>query len=724
MDAAKLFCEHFSSLPDKSGGWHDLVRLAYDEDNDVRLNAVVALVSAFIQVPDKAQAGHDLHRLIQDENGYIVFREMVSREVYTQDLIEIFCLIPNTDEAWQDLHKLTKDDSVQVRFIAAYILSDFFSLAPNKVEAWQDLRRLLIQHNNFGMMEFRVIEITARAIVKNFLYLPDKAQTWQDFVTMAENYGAKRHMRSIAVASLGSVFAHVPDKNQAWQDLIRIASFVGSNGVQIMAAQALGSVFAYVSDKEQAWKDLVKLTENQYRFTRPYAAKTLGRVFIHVQDKNEAWSILHKLAHDSDNIVKSMAIYAIGSAFSSIPDKSGAWGDLIKLTHDVDQFVRMNAYHSLGRACIFKATMAKDNDTLKSELEAAIDYFDKSSPESEYSPAKFCYPFYLSYYAITFKDAKESEVQGYLAKVRRAVGNSRNKDDLLQIVENLARALREAQSQRDRLLQEKISDLNTYRQYCEKAAEYMDAAEVDAPGAVKLMRKCNPLLDERIQAIIAEIQKKAILISPEIERAARCLLLDDPIKAHQCCIRMASALRDSISRLPKEKSELICGILKDIEKGGDFSILLEKLELAMAYTLPAIEAERKEILDRLRNIQFSISNLNISSGSARKDLYELKTSVRSFQDKMAAQELNMEDLGKILKERDYAMIERLENMRNDWLKSVEKMAQDLPSCDDKEEFLMQIRSLKQSQRRDILGITGDISSIAGLFIGLIGLAAL
>ena len=252
----------------------------------------------------------------------------------------------------------------------------------------------------------------------------------------------------------------------------------------------------------------------------------------------------------------------------------------------------------------------------------------------------------------------------------------------------------------------------------------MATAEDKAPGAVKLMRTCNPLLEDRIQATIAEIQEKARLISPEIERAARCLSLDDPIKAHQCCIRMASALRGSIFRLPKEKSELICGILKDIEKGGDLSVLLGKLELAMAYALPAIETERKEILDRLRNIQFSISNLNISSGSARKDLYELKTSVRNVQDKIAAQKLNMEDLGKILKERDQAMIERLENMRDDWLESVEKMAQDLPSCDDKEELLMEIRGLKQSQRRDILGITGDISSIAGLFIGLIGLAAL
>jgi len=718
MDAAKLFYEHFSGLPDKSDAWQDLVSLAYDEDNDVRFNAVVALVSAFVQVPDKAQAGHDLHSLIQDKNGYIVFRELVSREVYTQDLIEIFCLIPNKDEAWQDLHKLTKDDSGQVRFIAAHILSDFFSLAPNKVEAWKDLRRMLIQHN-----DFRDIAITARAIVKNFSYLPDKAQAWQDLVRLAQDQD-DHFMQSGAVEALCAVSVQVPDMDQVWQDLVRLAHCGGAGSlqgsIQGAAASALGSAFAYVSDKELAWQDLVKLTGNQYRFTRPYATKALGRAFIHVPHKNEAWTILHKLAYDSDYIVKSMAAYAIGSAFSSIPDKSGAWGDLIKLTQDESQFVRMDAYHSLGRVCIFKATTAKDNGTLKSTLEDAINYFDKSSHESDNSPARFCYPFYRSYYAIAFQDAKEHEVHRYLAEAKKAVGGSKSKGELLMAVENLADALREAQSEKDRSLQEVVRNLNSYRWYCEKAAENMAAAEDKAPGVVKLMRRCNPLLEERIQATIAEIQEKARLISPEIERAARCLSLDDPIKAHQCCIRMALAMRDSLSHLPKEKIELICGILSDIEKGGDLSALLEKLELAMAYVLPAIEAEREEILDRLRNIQFSISGLNISSGSARKDLRDLKTSVRSVQDKMAAQELNIEDLSKILKERDHAMIERLENMRDDWLESVEKMAQDLPICEYKEELLTEIRSLKQLRRRDILGITGDISSIAGLFIGLIG----
>lgn len=615
MDAAKLFYKHFSGLPDKSDAWQDLVSLAYDEDNDVRFIALVAIVSAFVQVPDKAQAGHDLHSLIQDENGYIVFREMVSREVYAQDLIEIFCLIPNKDEAWQDLHKLTKDDSGQVRFIAAYILSDFFSLAPNKVEAWQDLRRLLIQHNDFGMMEFRVIEITARAIVKNFSYLPDKAQTWQDFVTIAENCGAGRHVRSIAVASLGSVFGHVPDKNQAWQDLVRIASFVGANGVQIMAAQALGSAFAYVSDKELAWKDLVKLTGNEYIFVRSYAAKALGTAFIHVRDKSEAWSILHKLAYDTDDNMRSSIAYTIGSVFSYISDRDEAWEDLVNLSRDKNNVVRMNAYHSLGRVSIFKATTAKDNDTLKRKLEDAINYFDKSSHESDNSPSRFCFPFYRSYYAIAFQDAKEDEVQRYLAEAREAVGGSKSKEELLLAVENLAKALQEAQSQRDRPLEDNASDLNYYRWYCEKAAEYMATAEDDAPGAVKLMRKGNPLLDERVQANNVEIQRKARQIcqitsgsvaefaapGAEIDRVAAGLSGDLVIKKRSRS-RIVKELKKFCMLLSEKENNRVCKDVEEIELEPDSDKQENLICRAMGNLYDCLERILKTSIDPLVDV--------------------------------------------------------------------------------------------------------------------------
>lgn len=696
MDAAKLFNGYFPSLPDKSEAWQDLVSLSYDEDNNVRSSAAEALVSAFVYVPDKTQAGRDIHRFIQDEDRYIVFRE-----AYARGLSKIFHLFPDKEQAWQDLHKLTKDDSIEVRLMAVNTIGEFFSIAPNKDEVWQDLRRLLIQHE-----DFRELGITTRAIVKIFSCLPDKAQAWQDFVTLAEG-GGGRLVRSNAARTLVSVFVHVPDKNQAWQDFVRIASVGGAGGNQSIFAQALGLTIAYVPDKERAWQDLVKLTGDEYIFVRSYAAEALGTAFIHVLDKNQAGEVLHDLAHDKDDKVRSSIAYAIGSVFSCIPDKDEAWQDLVNLAQDSNRGVQTNAYHSLGRASIYKATLAKDNCTLKRELEYAVNYFENS-------PTRFCYLFYRSYYAITFQEA--NEVQRYLEEARRVVGSSKSKDELLLAVENLARALREAQSQRDRPLQENVSDLNSYRWYCEKAAEHMAAVEDKAPGAVEFMRKCNPLLDDNIQATIAVIQEKAILISPEVAREAGCLSQDDPIKVHQSCIRTASALRDPKIHLPKEKKKWVCGVLSDIEKEGELSFLLGKIKSAMTYVLHALEAQRKEIFDLLKNIESRMVNLSICSGSTGRDLNELKTMVQSFQDKIATQELNREDLNKILKDHDCAILEKT---RNEWLGRAEEMAKDLLSLDDKVESLKEILRLKQSRTRDILGIMGDFSSIIGLLLNLL-----
>lgn len=177
----------------------------------------------------------------------------------------------------------------------------------------------------------------------------------------------------------------------------------------------------------------------------------------------------------------------------------------------------MYAYHSLGQASVHKATVADDKAIMRTELENAVAYFEKSTQEAHFfNPDNFCRLFYRTYLAITFQGAKEDEVQRYLAEAKEAVGNSKSKDELFKAVENLARASQEAQRLKDRSIQEVANELNVYRWYCEKAAEYMAAAEDKAPGAVKLMRRCNPLLEDRIQATIAGIQENAKLICEKL----------------------------------------------------------------------------------------------------------------------------------------------------------------------------------------------------------------
>jgi uncharacterized protein (UPF0305 family) len=153
--------------------------------------------------------------------------------------------------------------------------------------------------------------------------------------------------------------------------------------------------------------------------------------------------------------------------------------------------------------------MAADKDTMKKELETALSYFEMSCKESIVSPARFCHPFYRAYFAIAFLEAKDNEVQRYLAEAEDAIGGSESRGELLAAVENLVEALKESQRLKDRPIQEVASKLNTYRLYCEKAAEHMKSAEDRAPDAVKLMRVVNLILEERIQATITEIQEQA-----------------------------------------------------------------------------------------------------------------------------------------------------------------------------------------------------------------------
>ena len=242
------------------------------------------------------------------------------------------------------------------------------------------------------------------------------------------------------------------------------------------------------------------------------------------------------------------ATNALGKVFAFLPDKVAGWQDLLKLTKDLDSEVRMYAYHSLGRASIFRASESNDKNTIRYELEAAVEFFERSSQHTSfYNPDRFCRPFYRSYLALTFQGASEAEVQRYLAEAKEAIGSSANKKELFGAVENLAKALEEVQKLQERSIDQIQSDLKAYRWYCDRAAEHMAAADEKTPGAVRLMRKCNPIIEERIDDIIAEIQKTAREICQvtrgsgtkyeapgiRINQEAKSLSLKDPINAIQ-----------------------------------------------------------------------------------------------------------------------------------------------------------------------------------------------
>ncbi|MGD0952441.1 MAG: HEAT repeat domain-containing protein [Methanotrichaceae archaeon] len=463
-----------------------------------------------------------------------------------------------------------------------------------------------------------------RLLGTHFSNLTNKDQAWQDLIRLAQDDDIVVRLEAADV--LGSAFSQVPDKNQAWQDLIRLAQD-DDIVVRLEAADVLVSAFSQVPDKNQAWQDLHRLTQSNESFMRRRAADVLGSAFSQIPDKNRAWLDLQGLTQDDNSFVRRRAAYALGSAFSQVPDKNRAWQDLHRLTQDENSDVRMYTYHSLGRASVFKATEAEDSGTLKSELEAAVAYFEKSSQEPfsksfSISPASFCYSFYRTYMAITFQGAKEGEVQKYLASAKEAVRGSESKDELLKAVENLAGALQESQRLKAKSVQEVASELNVYRRYCEKAASHMAAAEDKAPGPVKLMRRCNPLLEDRIQAAIAEIQEKARQINQitrgagidyenigiEINRAAKLLSSEDNRNIQKNVSIIISQLTELCRILPDNTKKLACEAVNGIQRAAEFPDKLDKMKEALAYIVPVVELspQVKDVIEGIQEVKEDI----------------------------------------------------------------------------------------------------------------------
>ena len=598
QEAADLLGDHFLTSPEKVQAWQDLQRLTKDEDGSVRLNAVTALGTAFSHIPEKSLAWHDLLSLTQDKDCFVR-----KRAAYTLGMV--FSQVSDKDQAWHDLLSLTQDKDGFVRGRAAYTLGTVFSQVSDKDQARQDLISLT-------QNEDRCVRGNAvYALITVFSQVSEKSLAWQDFHGLTED--TDRFVRLSVVHVLRTVFNQVSNKGQAWHDLIRLTQDE-DHGVRKEAASSLKSALGYVSDKDQAWHDLIKLTQDDDIFNRRKAADALRAASGQVSDKDQVWHDLIRLTQDMKSDVQWGAVSAMGTVFSQVSDKDQAWQDLIRLAQDdnseirmyadpiLDREVRMYAYHSLGRVSIFKATEAKDKNTLKMELEAAVKYFEKSS-RLLYSPSEFCYPFYRTYLAIIFQDEKKEEVQTYLAEAKKAVGGSESKNELLKAVENLARALQESQRLKEKSVLSVANELNAYRWYCEEAADHMAAVEDKAPGAVKLMRKCNPLLEERIQATIADIQEKARQIyqitcgsgteyealSFEIQKSASHLSTDDIVRAQKCSSNIVKKLKTFCGLLPEVSRELACNAVDEIEIAPEFPNKLEKIDSALSYVFSAVE---------------------------------------------------------------------------------------------------------------------------------------
>lgn len=294
------------------------------------------------------------------------------------------------------------------------------------------------------------------------------------------------------------------------------------------AAYQLFFLFKELPDKEQAWIDLCHLTNDKINRVRWSATEALGVAFPYIPDKLQAWNNLHRLTSDEGYIIRIFAAEAVGVAFAYVPDKEQAWDDLYRLTQDENRGVKTTAFISLGRASIFKATDAENKENFKKYMEDAISYFEKSLTQIFFSnPAKFCLPFYRSFYTLIFKtEDADIEVPEYLAEARDAAEGSESKEKLLEAVENLRNALKEPQNLWDKDFNAVKSDLNAYRRYCERACDLLKTTEEKAPGATRLIKKGLPIIDDKKKELLDEIRVKAekvckVAKTPEAEIGCR-----------------------------------------------------------------------------------------------------------------------------------------------------------------------------------------------------------
>ncbi|NJD54051.1 MAG: hypothetical protein FIB07_14430 [Candidatus Methanoperedens sp.] len=310
---------------------------------------------------------------------------------------------------------------------------------------------------------------------------------------------------------------------------------------------------------------------------RKGAAKIIGSVFSYLPDKESAYTELKWLSQeDGDKYVRQSAINALGSAYQYLPDKKDILDHLNKLTQNSLTEIRESAHCTLGKIYVFEATLAENEDIFKRHLENALGFFEKSSNESYHdfylNPAKFCLPFYNSFYLITFrKQEAEADVERNLNEAKIAAEGSESKENLLEAIGNLKKAKKELQN--EIVFNEIRNDLIKYRQYCERASNILDTVEKKLPIPAKII-KTGFKIDERI---IDEIQRNTRILckktqNPDIRDLGKKVYLMSrnilQIRNYEGCEKSIDNLQYLLSeickKIPKEEGEEACKLLNKI----------------------------------------------------------------------------------------------------------------------------------------------------------------
>jgi hypothetical protein len=268
----------------------------------------------------------------------------------------------------------------------------------------------------------------------------------------------------------------------------------------------------------------------------------------------------------------------------------------------------------------------------------------------------------------------------------------------------------------------------------------MAAAEEKAPGAVRLLRKCNPIIEERIKATIEEIQKTAREICQvtrgsgtkyeapgiRINQEAKSLSLKDPINAFKSSTRIASILKEFCSLLPRDKRGHACEIVDEIEDEQELSGRLSKIELALTYLQPNISleayelatAQKLDLIDKkLDTVIHDLAKIKIGSGNIFANLCAVRSGLAAIAENGKKAE-NPENASGHQSTPDANQI-KMGDLIDAKVLELEEILKKKATKEDNQAILNKLESLKPSVGWEWLGRMADLIAVFDASIKLL-----
>lgn len=539
--------------------------------------------------------------------------------------INIFESIPDTYAAWSDMHRLIDDENSGVRGDTAFAIGAYFSFIPDKEKAVasNDLYKIINNENN---EDWYVRRTAILSLCSAFEFVPDKSAAWDQLHLLIKN--KHWYVRKTAISALGSAFEFVPDKSAAWNDLHMFASSEDNVGLtKCDVAYTFGCVFKHIPDKYKsaAYDDLHTLINDDDSGVRCSVVSAIGSVFEHISSDYESTvcSDLYSLTMDKEWRVREKVADVLGSIFSLVPDKYKPihWSYLDMLAIDEDIYVRSYATCSLGKICIYKASKSENENDARSQLEKAIQYFEKSTEEGSWrSPAKFCHPFYCTFDAVMFKKVhSKMEIENYITAAKKEILGSKSRQKLIESIEQLSEALEIAHDAyvsggNWQEILKRCSDI------CNYAEQLMDENKDKAPDIYDLYEMAKPAFDKKIKELIeaADIAFKKAKGTPaenvvdSIKREIQRWSVEDPIKMDIKIERLYAILKEKVPDIPENR--IIIGQINDIKNTRVVEDQLEIITLLMM-SIPNISVP-KMIDDLKENMN---NRFDIADGKADKN---------------------------------------------------------------------------------------------------------